>query len=149
VPVTVAGFAAGAVLLTPVALATGLHLPHDPVSLALLLHLGLVPSALAYRLFFTGVRVVPGAVVSIVTLLEPLTATLLATAFLGERLAPGAVAGGLLLLAAVAGLYLRELRRPSAYSSQTRRRNAARFGGGLSAHQASSTGSGGASRTSR
>ncbi len=57
---------------------------------------------------------VAGAVVSIITLLEPLTATLLATVFLGERLAPAAAAGGALLLAAVAGLYLRELGRRAA-----------------------------------
>ena len=111
VPVTLAGFAGGAVLLTPVVLAAGARFPADPVAIAVLLYLGLVPSALAYALFFTGVRTVPGAVASIVTLLEPLTATVLATAFLGERLAPGAVVGGLLLLAAVAGLYLRELGR--------------------------------------
>ena len=111
VPVTLAGFAGGAVLLTPVVLAAGARFPADPVAIAVLLYLGLVPSALAYALFFTGVRTLPGAVASIVTLLEPLTATVLATAFLGERLAPGAVAGGLLLLAAVAGLYLRELGR--------------------------------------
>ena len=55
--------------------------------------------------------VVPAAVASIVTLLEPLTGTLLATVFLGERLAWGAVLGGLLMLGAVAGLYLRELTR--------------------------------------
>jgi DME family drug/metabolite transporter len=109
VPVTLAGFAGGALLLTPVVLARGLTVPSDGVALAVLLYLGLVPSALAYGLFFTGVRTVPGAVVSIVTLLEPLTATLLATVFLGERLAPAAVGGGALLLAAVAGLYLREL----------------------------------------
>jgi len=111
VPVTLAGFAGGAVLLTPVVLAVGLHVPADPVAIAVLLYLGLVPSALAYALFFTGVRTLPGAVASIVTLLEPLTGTVLATAFLGERLAPGAVVGGLLMLAAVAGLYLRELTR--------------------------------------
>ena len=46
---------------------------------------------------------------AIVTLLEPVTATVLATAFLGERLPLGALAGGLLVLAAVAGLYLRRL----------------------------------------
>ncbi len=109
VPVTLAGFAGGALLLTPVVLAEGLTVPSDGVALAVLLYLGLVPSALAYGLFFTGVRTVPGAVASIVTLLEPLTATVLATAFLGERLEPAAVAGGVLLLAAVAGLYLREL----------------------------------------
>jgi DME family drug/metabolite transporter len=109
VPVTLAGFAGGALLLSPVVLAEGLTVPSDGVALAVLLYLGLVPSALAYGLFFTGVRTVPGAVASIVTLLEPLTATVLATVFLGERLAPAAVAGGALLLAAVAGLYLRRL----------------------------------------
>ena len=109
VPVTLAGFAGGALLLTPVALLVGLRFTTEPVALAVLLYLGLVPSALAYSMFFTGLRTVPGAVASIVTLLEPLTATALATAFLGERLAPAALAGGLLVLAAVAGLYLRRM----------------------------------------
>jgi DME family drug/metabolite transporter len=109
VPVTLAGFAGGAVLLTPVALAAGLRFTTEPGALAVLLYLGIVPSALAYTLFFAGLRSVPGAVASIVTLLEPLTATALAIAFLGERLAPAALAGGLLVLAAVAGLYLRRM----------------------------------------
>ena len=107
--VTLAGFGGGALLLTPVALVVGLRFTTDPGALAVLLYLGLVPSALAYTMFFTGLRSVPGAVASIVTLLEPLTATALATAFLGERLAPAALAGGLLVLAAVAGLYLRRM----------------------------------------
>jgi DME family drug/metabolite transporter len=109
IPVTVVGFTGGALLLTPAVLGTGLTLTSDPLSLALLVYMGAVPSALAYRFFFTGLRTVPGAVASIVTLLEPLTATALATAFLGERLAPGALLGGLLVLAAVAGLYLRRM----------------------------------------
>jgi drug/metabolite transporter, DME family len=109
VPVTVVGFAGGALLLTPAALATGLTLTTDLTALAVLIYLGAVPSALAYGLFFTGLRTVPGAVASIVTLLEPLTATALATAFLGERLAPAALAGSALVLAAVAGLYLRRM----------------------------------------
>jgi drug/metabolite transporter, DME family len=109
IPVALAGFAGGALLLTPVALATGLRFTTDPVALLVLLYLGAVPSALAYGMFFSGLRSVPGAVASIVTLLEPLTATALATAFLGERLSPGALAGGLLVLAAVAGLYLRRM----------------------------------------
>jgi DME family drug/metabolite transporter len=109
VPVTLVGFVGGALLLTPATLVTGLTLTTDPTALAVLLYLGAVPSALAYGLFFTGLRTVPGAVASIVTLLEPLTATALATAFLGERLAPAALAGGVLVLAAVAGLYLRRM----------------------------------------
>ncbi len=111
VPVTLVGFAGGALLLTPVALAAGLSLTTEPVALATLLYLGAVPSAAAYALFFRGLQTVPGAVAGIVTLLEPVTATVLATVFLGERLPLGALAGGLLVLTAVAGLYLR---RPAA-----------------------------------
>ncbi|RFU22337.1 DMT family transporter [Geodermatophilus marinus] len=109
VPVTLIGFGGGALLLTPVALAAGLRTTADPVAVLTLVYLGAVPSALAYALFFRGLRTVPGAVAAIVTLLEPVTATVLATAFLGERLPLGALAGGALVLAAVAGLYLRRL----------------------------------------
>ena len=107
VPVNLVAFGGGALLLTPVALFAGLHLPTDPATIGLLVYLGVVPSALAYRFFFAGIRSVPGAVASVLTLIEPLTATVLATAFLSERLAPVALAGGLLVLAAVAALYLR------------------------------------------
>jgi DME family drug/metabolite transporter len=110
VPVNLVAFAGGALLLTPVALIAGLRLPSDATTIGLLLYLGAVPSALAYRFFFTGIRAVPGPVASIVTLMEPVTATVLATAFLHERLATGALLGGLLVLAAVAALYLRQLR---------------------------------------
>jgi DME family drug/metabolite transporter len=112
VPVTLVGFAGGAMLLTPVVLVAGLRFTTDPVAVGVLLYLGIVPSAVAYAMFFTGLRSVPAAVASIVTLLEPLTATALATLLLGERLAPLALIGGLLVLAAVAGLYLRRLRQP-------------------------------------
>lgn len=109
VPVTLAGFGGGALLLTPVALVTGLTTTTEPGALLVLLYLGAVPSALAYAMFFRGLRTVPGAVASIVTLLEPLGATVLATTFLGERLPLGALVGGALLLAAVTGLYLRRM----------------------------------------
>lgn len=107
VPVSPVAFTVGALLLTPVALAAGPRFPHDGAAVALLLYLGLVPTAIAYRFFFAGIRAVPGPVASIVTLLEPLTATVLATAFLGELLTVPALLGGLLVLGAVAGLYLR------------------------------------------
>ena len=110
IPVTLVGFLGGALVLTPPALASGLQFTAEPVALAVLIYLGVVPSALAYAMFFRGLQTVPGAVASIVTLLEPLTATALATAFLGERLSPGALAGGMLVLVAVAGLYVRRLR---------------------------------------
>lgn len=97
------GFALGAAVLAPIVFATGgLSLPADPVALVLLAYLGLVPSALAYGLFFTGLATVRPTVASIATLVEPLTATLLAALVFGERLgAIGLVGGGLLLGAVV------------------------------------------------
>jgi DME family drug/metabolite transporter len=121
VPVTLAGFGGGALLLTPVALAVGLRFTTEPGALAMLLYLGLVPSALAYALFFAGLKTVPGAVASIVTLLEPVGATVLATLVLGERLLPAASVGGVLVLGAVAGLYAHRIvrRRPDAIPPPT------------------------------
>ncbi len=69
-----------------------------------------MPSAAAHALFSRGLQTVPGAIAGIVTLLEPVTATVPATALLGERLPLGALAGGALVPAAVAGL---PLRRPA------------------------------------
>src|SRR4051794_32928818 len=66
VPVTLVGFAGGALLLTPVALVAGLRLTGEPVALLTLLYLGAVPSAAAYALFFRGLRTVPGPVAAIV-----------------------------------------------------------------------------------
>ncbi len=49
IPVTLVGFAGGALLLTPVALVAGLRFTSDPVALGVLLYLGVVPSALGTR----------------------------------------------------------------------------------------------------
>jgi len=98
---TLAGFAVAAVLLAPLALVGGLALPSSPAAWVLLLYLGAVPTALAYRLFFAGLRTTSPTVASILTLVEPLTATLIAAVALGERLGPTGVVGGGLLLAAV------------------------------------------------
>ena len=93
-------FAVGAVLLAP-ALAGG-GLPADAQSLGLLLYLGLVPSALAYAMFFTALRTVPATVSAVAVLLEPVTAALLAWVLIGERLGTAGLAGGALVLGAVA-----------------------------------------------
>lgn len=75
--------------------------------MGLLAYLGVVTTAIAYALFYGGLRTVPSSVAAVVTLLEPLTAALLAVLILGEPLAGASVAGGVLLLGAVAVLYLR------------------------------------------
>jgi DME family drug/metabolite transporter len=74
--------------------------------LALVLFLGVVPTALAYVLFARGLRSLSASETATITLAEPVTAALLGVAVVGERLtgagALGAalVLGGLLALAA-------------------------------------------------
>jgi DME family drug/metabolite transporter len=116
-PITV-GIGAGALLLLPFALATGLTVAYPLAGWGLLLHLGLVPTALAYLLFLSGIRHVTATVASVVTLIEPLTATLLAWLLFGERLGPLGVLGAALLLGAIALLYRGESRREQITAAQ-------------------------------
>jgi DME family drug/metabolite transporter len=109
-PITI-GFAAGALLLLPFALATGFVFSYPAGSWALLLYLGLVPTALAYVLFLSGIRRITATVASIVTLVEPLTSTGLAWLLFGEQLGPLGVFGAALLLGAIGLLYRGESRR--------------------------------------
>lgn len=94
-------FTVGGLVLLPVG-ASGAPPPTAwPVSVwGLVLLLGLVPTAAAYAAYFVGLRTVDATSASLVALLEPVTATVLAAALLRE--VPGAVPllGGLLLLAA-------------------------------------------------
>ena len=66
----------------------------------LLLYLGLVPTALAYVLYFLGLKAVRATVASVLTLAEPLTAVMLANLLLGERLAWTGWLGAAMLLGA-------------------------------------------------
>ncbi|MFI5876752.1 DMT family transporter [Streptomyces sp. NPDC051445] len=109
---TAGAFAVTALCLLPFALAEGLF-PHgaEPVrTLVLLAYIAAVPTALAYALYFAGAAVVRSATVSVIMLLEPVSAAVLAVALLGERLTAGTLAGTLLMLASVTGLALAESR---------------------------------------
>jgi DME family drug/metabolite transporter len=96
------GLTASALLLLPFGLAGGLALSYPAAGWGLLLYLGLAPTALAFVLFLVGMRHVTATAASIVTLLEPLTATALAWLLFGERLGPGGLLGAALLLGAIA-----------------------------------------------
>jgi DME family drug/metabolite transporter len=61
----------------------------------------------AYALFYAGLRTTAGSTAAVLTLLEPLAAAALAVLILGESLSRSGLAGGMLLLAAVALLYTR------------------------------------------
>ncbi|MFJ4966948.1 DMT family transporter [Streptomyces sp. NPDC088729] len=105
-------FAVGAVTLLPVAAAEGL-VPHTAATaqvLWLMLYVAAVPTALAYALYFAGAAAVRSATVSVIMLLEPVSAALIAVTVLGERLTAATVVGTLLLLAAAGGLAYAEAR---------------------------------------
>jgi DME family drug/metabolite transporter len=109
-------FAIGAVGLLPAALAEGL-VPHTDAPgsvLLLLVYVAAVPTALAYALYFAGAAVVRAATVSVIMLLEPVSAAVIAVSLLGERLTVAVVFGTLLLLAAVTGLACAEARTAAA-----------------------------------
>jgi drug/metabolite transporter, DME family len=101
------GFVVGAVLLAAVTVPTvGLEFTPDLASVGLLGYLGCVPTALAYGLYFAGLRSVSASSAAVVAVLEPLTATVLGVLVLGDRLSIGEVIGAGLLCAAavVAGM---------------------------------------------
>ncbi|MBG0832469.1 EamA family transporter [Planomonospora sp. ID67723] len=103
------GFAVGGLCLLPLALAQGLVPTGDLLaSWALIAYVGAVPTALAYGLFFAGLAGVRATTASVITLVEPVGATLLGVLLLGERLTPLAAAGSVLLLGSVALLTLSE-----------------------------------------
>jgi DME family drug/metabolite transporter len=60
-----------------------------------------VPTAVGYILFMHGMRTTPATVASVLTLVEPLTAAVLAWLLFDERLGPLALVGAALLLGAV------------------------------------------------
>lgn len=94
-------FPAGAVFFAPVAIGHGLSLDQPLIAWALVVYLGVVPSALAYVMYQRGLRHLPASTASILTLVEPLTAAVLAWALFAEALTPVGIAGGALLLASI------------------------------------------------
>ena len=103
---TTATTTVGAVALLPGAVIGGdLTAPFgDPVVAVTMLYLGVFTMALAYALLYAGLRTVPGSAAVIATLLEPVTAAVLAAVWLDERLGAAGIVGTALILLAVAGL---------------------------------------------
>jgi len=105
VALTTSATVVGAVALTPfLVVAAVLGEPvmtSSPASLGLLIYLGVATMALAYVLLYAGLRTTTGSAATVATLVEPLSAAVLAVVLLGERPTPIAAVGGLLILAAV------------------------------------------------
>ena len=62
---------------------------------------GTGPTAVAYTLYFRGLRSAAASTAALLTLLEPLTGTILAAILLGERLSATGMAGAAIIAAAV------------------------------------------------
>jgi DME family drug/metabolite transporter len=99
--------ATAAAVLVPFAAVAGLAVPGDAAAIGWLGYIGVVPTVAAYWLFYRGLRSTASEVAGVLTLLEPLTAALLAAIVVHEALTGPALLGGALMLVAVGALYLR------------------------------------------
>jgi drug/metabolite transporter, DME family len=97
--VMAAGFGGAGLLLLPVLVAAGPGFLATPGGLAMAVYLAAVPTALAYVLFSHGLRRLSSGETATLVLAEPLTASALGVAALGEHPSAIAGAGALLVLA--------------------------------------------------
>jgi DME family drug/metabolite transporter len=115
VALTGIGSALGGLALLPLAAAVG-GIAFRPTAEAIWLvaALGIGPTALAYTLYYRGLRSASPTTAALLTLLEPLTATLLGAAVLGDRLSAPGIAGSILLGISVLGAIRLTMLRPPA-----------------------------------
>jgi DME family drug/metabolite transporter len=85
----------------------------DVESWGLVVYLGVVTMAFAYVLLYAGLRSTPSGTAVVATLLEPVTAVLIAVLFLGETLSVAGGVGCLLILGAIGSLG-RRMEQPQA-----------------------------------
>lgn len=94
-------FGVGAVALLPVLFLFGAPLLQSAQSISIAAYLAIGPMFVAYLLFGYGVTHMRSSVVTTVTLIEPLVATVLAVIVVGERLEPVGWLGLVLILVGV------------------------------------------------
>jgi drug/metabolite transporter, DME family len=111
VAVAALAFGGGAVLLIPVLVLADMAWLADPRGIAVVLWLGLAATAVAYILFTRALRRLPVSWGATLSLLEPLTASLLGVVVLGERLGTVQLAGAALVAAGL--VLLASSARPS------------------------------------
>jgi DME family drug/metabolite transporter len=102
--VMAAVFGMGALLMLPLLVLAPTGELATPGGVALVVYLGVVPTALAYVLFARGLEKVGASETATLTLAEPLTAAALGVIALGERPGLTAAAGAALVLAGLAAL---------------------------------------------
>jgi drug/metabolite transporter, DME family len=96
------GFTLGGLVLLPLAAVFGgLSFRPGLEAIGLLIALGTGPTAVAYTLYFRGLRQAAASTAALLALLEPLTGAVLAALVLGQRLSTTGIAGAATLVAAV------------------------------------------------
>lgn len=105
-------FGIGALLLLPVLVVTGAPLLASGTAIGVIAYLAIGPMFVAYLLFGYGLRTIRSSSATTLTLLEPVVATLLAVAVVGERPGPITWAGLALILAGITVL-VSARRRPA------------------------------------
>ncbi|MBW2690983.1 MAG: EamA family transporter, partial [Deltaproteobacteria bacterium] len=99
-------FCLGALILSPLLIGREMAWLVAPRSIAVVLHLGLVATALAYWLFTRGLQRIQVSTAVTLSLAEPLTAGLLGLLLLGEQLNPLSFVGISLIFSGLAVLAL-------------------------------------------
>jgi drug/metabolite transporter, DME family len=123
--VTGFGFTIGGLILLPLAAPHGIGFTPRLTTIGLLIALAIGPTAVAYTLYFRGLRGAPPRTAALLALLEPLTGTVLAALILGERLTGTGIAGAALLAVAVLRT-VRESGEDQAATGGPRRRRSVR-----------------------
>ncbi len=100
-------FGLGALALAPVLVLSGPGWIATGGGLALVLFLGVVPTAIAYVLFARGLRGLDASEAATITLAEPVTAAALGVGVLGEHVTGGGAFGATLVLGALVLLAVR------------------------------------------
>ena len=98
---TVLQFGAAALVLLPyVLLGGGFHFARmDAAGWACLMAVGLIQSALAYVLYFSALKSLPGHEAAILSYIDPLVAVVVSLVVLRESVAPSQLIGGAMILA--------------------------------------------------
>ncbi len=94
-------FGCGALLLVPVLLSTGAPLLGEARAIGIAAYLAVGPMFVAYLLVGAALRSLRSSTVTTIALLEPVVATVLAVAIVGERLEPLAWIGVLAILSGI------------------------------------------------
>lgn len=100
---TVVQLGAAFVVLVPYVLAAedvSAMLTVDPLSIALLLVVGILHTGVAYAMYFGAMRDLPAQTVAIFSYVDPILAVLLSAVILGEPMGIGVAVGGIMILGA-------------------------------------------------